>query len=1293
MSDSKTFELAVLGRPFQLGMLYDCRRDALIPGITLWDSETLMRNVNVRPQPNTEFKIIASDSSEEKLSALNVNASLEASFLCGLVSVKGSAQYLNDKKKSTRQSRVTLQYKSTTRFEQLTMEHLGIGNVKHCNVFEEGSATHVVTALLYGAQAFFVFDQEVSSNESHQEIHGNLQACIKNIPTISIEGQASLDMTDDENQRTNKFTCTFHGDFALESNPVSYQEAIKVYSQIPKLLGENGEHAVPVSAWLYPLRKLDTAAAQMVREISVGLVRGAQRIMDELDDADMQCQDLMKVDMAIQFPEIKAKLRKFKSLSSEYKLVFQKKLSKLLPSIRGGGKEEQDLVTLLTSKERSPFQSVLMSAYLNDREREMNIIRSYLEIMREVPVLSSSKDLDKAVLKANTDYVVAFAFSSLKEEESYLLDLENYLKEVSRSGEEHFSYEATAPKKSEQWFCSKDVSALTRQNIQLFLDFKRSNNGRQNIDFFIVSIPDNHVTASSIHVYEKGICLSSEFELPSEPHVPSFLRAEHDQIHLQIKPPAHGISSVESYCVSHQTVQSSDWTEVTTEGNSLSVTIKQLEPNEEYRFKCKAVCRPGVSLSSEETAFFKTHPCGPPGPLKLKSKESDKITITWDMPTSIGKDIQVIGYVVEFQEQPKKEQIAEVWESIRIANRQCTIQGLRADTDYRIRVLANCAPAGMSLPTPESMFTTTKLSDKSVQMKSAEASSQLFLEKSFLLKKGNPSIYVLNQEKKFRENEQFNQYAFGRKVEQGQNKVLLLLGSTGAGKTTLVNAMVNYILGVKWQEHHRFKLIHEVTNRTQAESQTSEVTSYELYNQPGFQVPYSLTIVDTPGFGDTRGMDQDKLIIEKMKSFLCSPLGINHINAVCFVVQASLARLSAAQKYIFDSVLSIFGKDVAENIIILVTFADGKDIPVLQAIKAAGLPCHKDSKGSPTHFRFNNSVIYTQKKVKNTSESDSGEDDAEEEDDEKLKEIVWTSNFKQMSKFFIKTLGVLNSKDLTLTKEVLEERERLEKAMADLTPQITAGLSMLNRIKAFKEGLKSESSNMKQNENFEQEVPVLKAKRTPVNCYTVNCSKCLFTCHSNCFLPEDDPLSTCAAMDEAGHCTVCSGLCNHSAHIKEKALWTYETKMEKQTIDELKENFMKAKGKFMNTKQMLDELESEFDVIEEKLRQLIKLSSSCLQRLNAIALKPTSLSTREYIEILIKTEKEEKKPGFEDRILGLEKIKQECIILDKIAKGEDLLESEQQVIAERKRRLKTVAMKAKKIKDVVRQWEKVTKPE
>ncbi|XP_029622589.1 stonustoxin subunit alpha-like [Salmo trutta] len=298
----------------------------------------LQKDINVSPQPNTDFIIIASDSSEDKSQALNVSASLEASFLGGLVSVKGSAEFLHDKKTSKHQSRVSLQYRTTPRFEQLTMDHLGAGNVKQHNVFREGSATHVVTGILYGAQAFFVFDREVSSGENHQDIQGNLQATIKKIPLITIEGQASLKMSEEEKQQANTFSCTFHGDFSLENNPVTFEDATRLYAGLPHLLGEKGEHAVPMTVWLYPLRNLDSAAAQLVRQISVSLVCHAQRILDGLDNTNVQFRDLMKEDMAIKFPEIKAKLSKFRDVCSEYKLVFQKGLCKVLPNI--GGMEE-----------------------------------------------------------------------------------------------------------------------------------------------------------------------------------------------------------------------------------------------------------------------------------------------------------------------------------------------------------------------------------------------------------------------------------------------------------------------------------------------------------------------------------------------------------------------------------------------------------------------------------------------------------------------------------------------------------------------------------------------------------------------------------------------------------------------------------------------------------------------------------------------------------------------------------------------------------------------------------------
>ncbi|XP_030640959.1 uncharacterized protein LOC115821306 [Chanos chanos] len=1286
MSDSETIELAGLGRPFQLGMLYDCRRDVLIPGITLWDSEMLQKNIDICPQPNTDFKIIASDSCEDKADALNVTASLEASFLCGLVSVKGSAEFLSNKKTSKHQSRVTLQYHATTRFEQLTMDHLGTGNLKHCNVLQEGSATHVVTALLYGAQAFFVFDREISKNENHQEIQGNLQAAIKKIPLISVEGQASLKMSEAEQKQTEMFSCTFHGDFALESNPVSFQDAISIYGQLPRLLGEKGENAVPITVWLYPLKKLDSLAAQLVREISISLVCQCRRIFDELDDVDMQCQDLMKADMAIMFPDIKAKVRKFKELCSEYKMVFQRQLCQLLPAIRGGGKEEAELIIALRSKKQSPFRNDMMISYLQDREREINVLRSYLDLMKDIPVVSSSSELDRVVLSPASEFVVSFVFSSITEDDKYLAKLENYLREEFKSKDSNPPTEFSVADREQQWFHSGEVTTQARQDVRLFLDFKESNRERENIQFCIASVPNKLITGASIHVYENGTLLSSQFQLPSKPEIPTVLSVQHESVLLKLHPPAFGISNINSYLVLYQGKGESEWTNFVTKGSSTEVKVSSLKPNKEYRFCCKAVCRPGVSPVSQETDFFKTRPCGPPGAPMKKSVTSESIAVTWDIPTSAGDDAEVIGYVLEFRECAKGEGKSEPWESVQATYRECTLLGLKTDTTYSIRVSANCGKAGKSLPSAETILSTSRSSESRPEGKEQkQARSEQFLEQTYQLEKGNPSIHVLELREKFAENVRFKQFVFGKKVEKINNKVILIMGSTGAGKTTLINMMINYILGIKWEDNYRFKLIHEITNLSQANSQTTVVTSYELYNQPGFQIPYSLTIIDTPGFGDTRGLSYDKQIIEQLKSLICDPLGIDHIDAVCFVVQAALVRLSANQKYIFDSILSIFGKDIAENILILVTFADGKNIPALEAIQAAELPCKTNKKGVPMHFKFNNSVLYASNRNahSNNGESDDDSDDDDDDDDEeKLKKIVWTTTVKQMKSFF-KALGDVNTKDLSMTKRVLEERDRLENAMSRLTPQITAGLSKLNEIKTFKKCLEQEGEIMEQNQHFETEVEVLVAKRSTVNFTATNCNKCFFTCHSGCFLPEEDNIRNCAVMDDDGFCIVCPSKCSYMEHAMEKAIYNYETKIEKKTIEELKDNFMKAQGKFMNTKQMLQQLEDDFHLIEDRLKYLITLSSNCLKRLNDIALKPTSLSTAEYIEILIKTEESEQKPGFEDRIIGLKKMKYESEILEKIARGENVLPHERRMIKEKQMRMKKIYEKVKAMQKVV----------
>ncbi|XP_072574553.1 uncharacterized protein [Paramormyrops kingsleyae] len=258
--------------------------------------------------------------------------------------------------------------------------------------------------------------------------------------------------------------------------------------------------------------------------------------------------------------------------------------------------------------------------------------------------------------------------------------------------------------------------------------------------------------------------------------------------------------------------------------------------------------------------------------------------------------------------------------------------------------------------------------------------------KSECLSQGVPSVYKVPLQEIPTNLDGCKRYAFGKENIR-EHRTIMVIGATGAGKSTLINGMINYILGVKWEDDFRFKLIDEGVLKSQAESQTALVTTYEINYQDGYTISYSITIIDTPGFGDTRGIERDRAITDQIRTFFTSDNGISAIDAVCFVTQASLARLTHAQKYVFDSILSIFGKDIADNIQMLVTFADGQKPPVLEAINVSVIPCPRKENGIPVHFKFNNSALFADNShsvyVKNS------DDENEEDGDDNFDKMFW----------------------------------------------------------------------------------------------------------------------------------------------------------------------------------------------------------------------------------------------------------------------------------------------------------------
>jgi len=457
--------IPALGRPFDLGMLYDRRSEKLILGKTLWSPDHLDQAVNTITKPYTNSEVLAEDTIDDKTSALNIEASIKLSFLGGLVNLQGAAKYLDDRKTSSHHSRVVLKYETTTELKQLTMEHLGRGKVQYPEVFDQDIATDVVVGILYGAKVFFIFDQEVSKDESLKEVHGNMEVLVKSLPGISVDGRGSVDITEDQKKKTEKMQCKMYGDFRTEESPTTYEEAVRVYKQLPSLIGDKGQNAVAVQVYLRPLSEIDSKGQRIVREISANYISKTCEIQEHIQCIEAKCSDLIREDVCSSFPRVKKQLSRFKSNISRYKMFFQKKLLPLLPSIRGGGAEESALADIFEEKERSPFAQTRIDTWIVEKEREMKRLQGMIGFLGNTPFVSP-EDVENEAFDPNNEHVVCCTFMIGKEDDLQILDMDGYLTDKVLPPLE---------KKTSSGIDDKDVNKRIRQTLKQFSELKSAN--------------------------------------------------------------------------------------------------------------------------------------------------------------------------------------------------------------------------------------------------------------------------------------------------------------------------------------------------------------------------------------------------------------------------------------------------------------------------------------------------------------------------------------------------------------------------------------------------------------------------------------------------------------------------------------------------------------------------------------------------------------------------------------------------------------------------------------------------
>ena len=184
-----------------------------------------------------------------------------------------------------------------------------------------------------------------------------------------------------------------------------------------------------------------------------------------------------------------------------------------------------------------------------------------------------------------------------------------------------------------------------------------------------------------------------------------------------------------------------------------------------------------------------------------------------------------------------------------------------------------------------------------------------------------------------------------------RNLNILLLGETGVGKSTWINAFSLYLryanLGealttdrIDWPVPFSFDFVDdnyesqrictgadENEDRNPGESSTQQPLTHVISTKE-----FTVRLIDTPGVGDTRGIEQDKRNFQLILDHIAT---LENLHAVCILLRSNNARLSIVFRFCIKELLTNLHRNACGNILFCFTsskssfFKPGDTLPAL----------------------------------------------------------------------------------------------------------------------------------------------------------------------------------------------------------------------------------------------------------------------------------------------------------------------------------------------------------------------------
>ncbi|CAH1757105.1 10651_t:CDS:2 [Entrophospora sp. SA101] len=393
---------------------------------------------------------------------------------------------------------------------------------------------------------------------------------------------------------------------------------------------------------------------------------------------------------------------------------------------------------------------------------------------------------------------------------------------------------------------------------------------------------------------------------------------------------------------------------------------------------------------------------------------------------------------------------------------------------------------------------------------------------------------------------------------------ILLVGGTGVGKSTLINAMANFFRGgtldnlkVVIPTNHLdateigFRSS-EANSNDQTKSQTTECHTY-CFNHPENKA-HRFIFIDTPGLSDTNGVDQDD---RNIHAIIDTAIRVGSISAIVVVANGTESRMTATAKNTLVRLANNIPNAIVENNLFLVL------------TKCTEMSASFSVKDFAADFAEPSETFY----VDNQAFCNHPKTWLNDEDKYKRLDSQWKESEKTINDMLIKISRLAPIRTIVF-KQMKSLRDDI-KCEILRTSQVIANIQIMHDL------LDGAQKDKKKYENYTKTEEVTISKIVDATNHSTVCITHFKTnnifCHENCGLnftptPGEHPFRDCYCMNDYKVCKKCG--CGPTSHLHKRIKVIKETKKIDKVLEDMKAKYDEHKSKADNYKTKLADLEA-----------------------------------------------------------------------------------------------------------------------